>query len=158
MCSTLSSCDASTLRDNMDDLAVEAYHWFPVQLLDDLDGFHLRKRADTESEGNVECTAAAATMEMQLPTFTVDHCLNIPAEESCQLVFLPAVCLVVVFCNIIKLVCMVLTARDDREEVFLNIGDAIASFLTVRTLPLNPQVYSQRTQLRRALKAGTKPV
>jgi hypothetical protein len=129
MCSTLSSCDASTLRDNMDDLAVEAYHWFPVQLLDDLDGFHLRKRADTESEGNVECTAAAATMEMQLPTFTVDHCLNIPAEESCQLVFLPAVCLVV-FCNIIKLVCMVPTARDDREEVFLNIGDAIASFLT----------------------------
>ncbi|KAJ5034253.1 hypothetical protein NUH16_005685 [Penicillium rubens] len=127
--STLSSCDASTLRDNMDDLAVEAYHWFPVQLLDDLDGFHLRKRADTESEGNVECTAAAATMEMQLPTFTVDHCLNIPAEESCQLVFLPAVCLVV-FCNIIKLVCMVPTARDDREEVFLNIGDAIASFLT----------------------------
>ncbi|KAF3028958.1 hypothetical protein E8E15_009576 [Penicillium rubens] len=120
---------SSTLRDNMDDLAVEAYHWFPVQLLDDLDGFHLRKRADTESEGNVECTAAAATMEMQLPTFTVDHCLNIPAEESCQLVFLPAVCLVV-FCNIIKLVCMVPTARDDREEVFLNIGDAIASFLT----------------------------
>jgi hypothetical protein len=40
----------------------------------------------------------------------VDHFLSIPAEESCQLVFLPAVCLVVVFCNIIKLVCMVLTA------------------------------------------------
>ncbi|OQE22231.1 hypothetical protein PENFLA_c013G02865 [Penicillium flavigenum] len=130
MCSTLSSCDASTLRDNMDDWAIEAYRWFPVQLMDDLDGFQSRKRADTESESNIECLAAGATMEMQLPTFTVDHCLSIPAEESCQLVFLPPVCLVVIFCNAIKLVCMVLAARDDREEVFLNIGDAIVSFLT----------------------------
>ncbi|KAJ6188672.1 hypothetical protein N7519_003580 [Penicillium mononematosum] len=130
MCSTLSSCDASTLRDNMDDWVVEAYRWFPVQLLYDLDGFHPRKRADTESESNFECTESGATMEMQLPTFTVDHCLSIPAEESCQLVFLPPVCLAVIFCNAIKLVCMVLAARDDREEVFLNIGDAVASFLT----------------------------
>jgi hypothetical protein len=130
MCSSLPSCDPSTLQDNMDDWAVEAYRWFPLQLMDDLDGFHPRKRADTESESKIECTAATATMEMQLPTFTVDHCLSVPAEESCQLVFLPPVCLVVIFCNAIKLVCMVLAARDDREEVFLNIGDAIASFLT----------------------------
>ncbi|RJE19196.1 hypothetical protein PHISCL_08473 [Aspergillus sclerotialis] len=69
-------------------------------------------------------------MEMKLPTFPVEQCLSIPAEESCQLVFLPPVCLIVIFCNVTKLACMVLAARDDREDVFLNIGDAVASFLT----------------------------
>ncbi|KAL4913092.1 hypothetical protein BDW62DRAFT_214530 [Aspergillus aurantiobrunneus] len=67
---------------------------------------------------------------VKLPqTYPVDHCLTVPAEEKCQLVFSPPICIVVIGCNLIKLVCTLFTARDSREDVFLTIGDAIASFL-----------------------------
>ena len=131
MCTTMASCDPSTLRENMDDWFVDTYPYFPLQLMDGLEGFSKPEGAYTELESNFQCTSsAAASMEIKRPTFPVEHCLSIPAEESCQLVFLPPVCLVVIFCNATKLVCMVLAARDDREDVFLNIGDAVASFLT----------------------------
>ena len=83
--------------------------------------------------------------------FPVDHCLSIPAEEACQLVFLPPVCLIVIVCNLTKLVCMVLAAGDDREDVFLNIGDAIASFLTF------PDLATQSASLlsQNAVRKGT---
>ncbi|KAL3487464.1 hypothetical protein BJX62DRAFT_253912 [Aspergillus germanicus] len=63
-------------------------------------------------------------------SYPVDHCMALRAEETCQLFFSPPICLVVLGCNLIKLLCTLFTARDDREEVFLTIGDAIASFLT----------------------------
>ncbi|KAJ5240576.1 uncharacterized protein N7469_002167 [Penicillium citrinum] len=66
----------------------------------------------------------------QSPMYPVDYCLTVPAEETCQLVFSPPICLVVIGCNVIKLICTLFTARDDREDVFLTIGDAIASYLT----------------------------
>ncbi|KAL4930908.1 uncharacterized protein BDV17DRAFT_280507 [Aspergillus undulatus] len=62
--------------------------------------------------------------------YPIDHCLAVPTEETCQLVFMPIVCLIVICCNAIKLVCILLTARDDRDELLLTIGDAISSFLT----------------------------
>ncbi|KAL2848856.1 hypothetical protein BJY01DRAFT_246232 [Aspergillus pseudoustus] len=61
--------------------------------------------------------------------YIIDHCLAILTTEACRLVFSPLICLVVIGCNVIKLTCMFLTARDDRDEIFLTVGDAIASFL-----------------------------
>ncbi|KAL4864910.1 hypothetical protein BDV12DRAFT_158142 [Aspergillus spectabilis] len=65
-----------------------------------------------------------------LQTYPVDHCLALSSGETCQLLFSPAICIIVIGCNIIKLICALFTARDAREDVFLTIGDAIASFLT----------------------------
>ncbi|KAL2867715.1 uncharacterized protein BJX67DRAFT_387626 [Aspergillus lucknowensis] len=62
-------------------------------------------------------------------TYAVDHCMALSVEESCQLFFSPPICIIVIGCNIIKLLCALFTARDRREDVFLTIGDAIASFL-----------------------------
>ncbi|KAL4883546.1 hypothetical protein BJY04DRAFT_226567 [Aspergillus karnatakaensis] len=63
-------------------------------------------------------------------TYLVDHCMTLTTEETCQLFFSPPICIIVIGCNIIKLICTLFTARDTREDVFLTIGDAIASFLT----------------------------
>ncbi|KAL2812282.1 hypothetical protein BJX63DRAFT_432724 [Aspergillus granulosus] len=63
-------------------------------------------------------------------SYPVDHCMALRAEEACQLFFSPPICLVVLGCNLIKLLCTLFTIRDSREDVFLTIGDAIASFLT----------------------------
>ncbi len=62
-------------------------------------------------------------------TYPVEHCLTVPMEESCQLVFSPPICLIVIGCNIIKLICALFTASDSRDDVFMTIGDAIASYL-----------------------------
>ncbi|KAL2823960.1 hypothetical protein BJY01DRAFT_169418 [Aspergillus pseudoustus] len=63
-------------------------------------------------------------------TYPVDHCMALRTEETCQLFFSPPICLVVLGCNLIKLLCTLFTARDSRKDLFLTIGDAIASFLT----------------------------
>ncbi|KAL4785975.1 hypothetical protein BJX76DRAFT_355568 [Aspergillus varians] len=62
-------------------------------------------------------------------TYPVQHCLTVPVEETCQLVFSPVIALIVIACNVVKLICTIVTARDGREDVFLTTGDAIASFL-----------------------------
>ncbi|PKY04081.1 hypothetical protein P168DRAFT_236422 [Aspergillus campestris IBT 28561] len=63
-------------------------------------------------------------------TYPIDHCMSLPAQETCQLFFSPLICIIVIGCNIVKLICTLLTARDSREELFLTVGDAISSFLT----------------------------
>ena len=62
-------------------------------------------------------------------TRRIKHCLTVPRDESCRMMFSPPICLLVIGCNLVKLICALLTARDDREELFLTIGDAIASYL-----------------------------
>lgn len=62
-------------------------------------------------------------------TRRIGHCLTVPRDESCRMMFSPPICLLVIGCNLVKLICALLTARDDREELFLTIGDAIASYL-----------------------------
>lgn len=61
--------------------------------------------------------------------FPVDYCLSQKVDERCQLLFSLPICLAVIFCNAVKVVCMFLTAHDDRKEIFLTVGDAISSFV-----------------------------
>ncbi|KAL4805760.1 hypothetical protein BDV18DRAFT_12883 [Aspergillus unguis] len=59
----------------------------------------------------------------------VDHCLTVPSPETCELYVSLPLCLVVLACNVSKLVCTLLAAKDKREDIFLTTGDAIASYL-----------------------------
>lgn len=59
----------------------------------------------------------------------IGHCLTVPRDDSCRMMFSPPICLLVIGCNLVKLICALFTARDGREELFLTIGDAIASYL-----------------------------
>ncbi|KAL4893339.1 hypothetical protein BDV59DRAFT_178049 [Aspergillus ambiguus] len=69
-------------------------------------------------------------MQFSNTKYPIDHCLALPARERCQVIFSPIFSLVVICCNAIKLLCIILTARDSRDELLLTVGDAIASFLT----------------------------
>lgn len=60
---------------------------------------------------------------------TIEGCLAETVPESCQLFINIPICVIVIVCNLIKLVCMFFAAREDRDEVLVTIGDAIASFL-----------------------------
>ena len=62
--------------------------------------------------------------------FPLEGCLAIDdGIEHCQLLFSPPICIIVICCNAAKVFCMLLAMRDDRDEIFLTIGDAIASFV-----------------------------
>ena len=90
--------------------------------------------------------------------YLVDYCLTVPAEETYQLVFSPPICVIVIGCNVIKLICTLFTARDDREDVFLTIGDAIASYLTWPIQQQKEAVYCRSPSLiRRILGWRKKP-
>ncbi|PWY89613.1 hypothetical protein BO94DRAFT_623599 [Aspergillus sclerotioniger CBS 115572] len=60
----------------------------------------------------------------------VSHCLVKEEEQRCQLFFSPPIAIVVIICNILKVICMALTARVERTDLMLTVGDALASFLT----------------------------
>ena len=62
--------------------------------------------------------------------FPVDYCLSQELEQKCQLNFSLPISITVILCNIIKVICMFLTAHDDRQEIFLTTGDALSSFLS----------------------------
>ena len=61
--------------------------------------------------------------------YTVDYCLSQKIEEKCQLVVNLPICLAVIFCNAVKVICMFLTAHDERREILLTVGDAVSSFM-----------------------------
>lgn len=78
---------------------------------------------------DTEFACALETVDPPTSAVSVDYCLSQEVDEKCQLLFSPPICLTVILCNIIKIFCMLMTARDDRKEIFLRVGDAISSFL-----------------------------
>lgn len=76
--------------------------------------------------GNASSCSMAQVPEQK---YRIEYCLTVPKEESCQLVFSLPLCLVVIGCNLVKLICALFTARDSRAEVLVTTGDAIASYL-----------------------------
>lgn len=61
--------------------------------------------------------------------YPVKGCLSERVEENCKLVFSLPISMVVIACNIVKVACMFLAAKENRCEVLVTIGDAVASFL-----------------------------
>ncbi|KAI2841169.1 hypothetical protein CBS147321_7429 [Aspergillus niger] len=78
----------------------------------------------------VACAPDFLRIEVEGPEYPVEYCLSRKLTEQCELQFSPAICLAVIVCNVFKVLCMLLTARSDRTEIFLTVGDAVASFLT----------------------------
>ncbi|EYE96977.1 uncharacterized protein EURHEDRAFT_475524, partial [Aspergillus ruber CBS 135680] len=82
----------------------------------------------------IENTAATCALDSvradSLSALSVDYCLSQKVEEECHLLFSLPICIVIILCNAIKIVCMFMTARDTRKEVFLTVGDAVSSFLS----------------------------
>ena len=62
--------------------------------------------------------------------YPVESCPSENMTASCELLFSLPICLIVILCNMIKAICMFLSAKEDRSEKFLTTGDAISSFLT----------------------------
>ncbi|KAE8155330.1 hypothetical protein BDV25DRAFT_135078 [Aspergillus avenaceus] len=83
----------------------------------------------TTKLGNV-CTS---TMERQPDSlgkfFNVQGCLALEGVQHCELLISPALCVVVLICNGIKVICMFLATSRSRREVLITLGDGIASFL-----------------------------
>lgn len=58
----------------------------------------------------------------------VDHCLSQRVSDECRLQFSLPIMFVVIFCNIMKLVCILMTLLR-KETTLITMGDALASFL-----------------------------
>ncbi|KAJ5251753.1 hypothetical protein N7489_002163 [Penicillium chrysogenum] len=83
----------------------------------------------TVRNGEPDCTYPRDYGKRTARSYSIDHCMTLPVEETCQLFFSPLICLVVIGCNLVKLICALLAARENRKDIFLTTGDAIASFL-----------------------------
>ncbi|KAJ5373602.1 hypothetical protein N7517_005608 [Penicillium concentricum] len=83
----------------------------------------------TVRKGEPDCTYPRTYGKRTPRLYSIDHCMTLPAKETCQLFFSPPICLIVIGCNIVKLICALLAARENRNDIFLTTGDAIASFL-----------------------------
>ncbi|KAL3441795.1 hypothetical protein BJX65DRAFT_299460 [Aspergillus insuetus] len=81
-------------------------------------------RIDTPRENGVSLSSGGGP-GVVIPSY----CLVKPVDAHCELYTNIPICVVVIACNIIKLVCIYLAARMRQKEILLTIGDAIASFL-----------------------------
>ena len=67
--------------------------------------------------------------------YPVDYCLAQSRDvETCQLQYVPYIMIVVIVCNVIKVLAMGLTARyvwNLKEPILATVGDALESFITV---------------------------
>jgi hypothetical protein len=65
----------------------------------------------------------------KLRGFEVAYCLSLPVEEKCELQFSVDILLIVIGCNLIKLVCMLMTLWTMNSPALVTLGDSINSFL-----------------------------
>lgn len=76
----------------------------------------------------------------------VDHCLSQKTAEEYRLYYHLPIALAIIICNLVKVVCIWLLLRVNRNNLFLTIGDAISSFLqqpdpsTEQWCTLSPEV------------------
>ncbi|KIK55871.1 hypothetical protein GYMLUDRAFT_174966 [Collybiopsis luxurians FD-317 M1] len=61
-------------------------------------------------------------------TLQVNYCISEPAIPKCQLEFSLPLLILVIICNIVKVVCMAIAAMKIKDNPLVTIGDAIASF------------------------------
>lgn len=59
----------------------------------------------------------------------IEYCLGQKIDENCRLQFSLPVMVIVITCNVVKIICMVLVVLGDGSQPLVTVGDAIASFL-----------------------------
>ncbi|KAJ1710323.1 hypothetical protein NYO67_7490 [Aspergillus flavus] len=130
-----SSLPQSTRADIMD---LGAFLESPFNTVNDTLGFIQSQSWQTqrfESQLNVYmsdsvCATDSRTLSVSPPQYySVDHCLSEKVEEHCRVMYSPAICLVVILCNAVKVICIMFTIRIRRKELFFTVGDAITSFM-----------------------------
>jgi hypothetical protein len=63
------------------------------------------------------------------PNIPIDYCLSEKVPEVCQLQFIQPVMIIVIVCNVVKLVSMLVAAYTLKDRPLVVIGDAVTSFL-----------------------------
>ncbi|KAE8334706.1 hypothetical protein BDV24DRAFT_172155 [Aspergillus arachidicola] len=130
-----SSLPQSTRADIMD---LGAFLESPFNTVNDTLGFIQSQSWQTqlfESQLNVYmsdsvCATDSRTLSASPPQYySVDHCLSEKVEEHCRVMYSPAICLLVILCNAVKVICIMFTIRLRRKELFFTVGDAITSFM-----------------------------
>lgn len=134
-------CNKTSVQASFHNWSVAIDDWtYPLSeanLQQDLDNGTAWHNATWATRANVSQTGAICASQIYtgkgaIPSnlVPVDHCLSQTIEQDCQLLFSLPICIVIILCNLTKIICMFLTAQDDRKEIFLTVGDAISSFLT----------------------------
>lgn len=122
-----SDCDKACLGD----WSVSSIPWSDPLLLGNTSYW---TNSSWTKDAAIQNTAATCALDSvragSFSALSVDYCLSQNVEEECQLLFSLPICIVVILCNFVKIVCMFMTARDTRKEIFLTVGDAISSFLS----------------------------
>jgi hypothetical protein len=83
---------------------------------------------DSESHGCTVREAISSYPPMSIANRTVEYCLSQRVADECKLQFSLPIMLVIIFCNMVKLFCILLTLMK-YDPTLITIGDAIASFL-----------------------------
>lgn len=81
------------------------------------------------------CSAGAALTNRTnwtiLPEhYQIDYCLSLSVPATCKLQYSFIILLVVIICNVVKLIAIALTLVSVRGPIFATVGDCVASFLT----------------------------
>ncbi|KAE9399621.1 hypothetical protein BT96DRAFT_820335 [Gymnopus androsaceus JB14] len=81
-------------------------------------------------------TINASNWQIQTPNggfkalqISVDYCLSEAIAPRCQLQFNLPLLIIVIFFNIVKVICMVIVATKMKDHPLVTVGDAIASFM-----------------------------
>lgn len=69
-----------------------------------------------------------------LVTLPVEYCLSKPVEERCRLQLSLIIMCIVIFCSLMKALCMYLVLTHQKSPPLVTLGDAIESFLQHRDL------------------------
>ncbi|KAJ5759984.1 hypothetical protein N7520_007140 [Penicillium odoratum] len=91
--------------------------------------------------------------------YTAKDCIQISAEEKCQLLYSPAICIVVSLCALAKVIAMFFAARVGRSRSvpLLTLGDAVASFVTRPDPTTEGMCWLSRRDVSRGLWGRKKP-
>ncbi|OJJ34834.1 hypothetical protein ASPWEDRAFT_39931 [Aspergillus wentii DTO 134E9] len=95
------------------------------------------------------CPAEFSTAKVSSKTYSFDGCLSLEADQYCQLFFSLPLALVVIGCNVIKVLCIFFAARIERAETLLTVGDAVSSFLTKPDLTTKGMCWVSRSDMTR---------
>lgn len=75
------------------------------------------------------CFGRNDTRYFLLMGYPIEYCLVQEVDEKFLLQFSLPVMLIIIICNLIKIVCMILTVLGEGSRPLVTVGDAIASFL-----------------------------
>lgn len=76
-------------------------------------------------------SALAGADSWKVHSYPIDYCLSEIVPEDCKLQFSLPIMIVVIFCNLVKALCMLLTILKQKHTPLVTSGDAVASFLDV---------------------------